>query len=212
MIRVIVAEDMDILRESLKYMIESDSGMEVVGLAANGREAFELCGIHKPDMVLMDIKMPECDGLEGTKLIKTAYPDIKVLILTTFEDEKSIVDSFECGVDGYITKDIMPDQLQQSIKSVMMGLGIMKKNIMHSVADMKSNNQDTCHVYNKSNLNGKEIKLISLIVEGKSYREMGREVGLSEGYVRNMISEILIKLNLKDRVQLAVFAVKNKIV
>ncbi len=86
MIKVVIAEDMDILRESLKYMIESDMEMEVVGLAANGREAFEMCGIHKPDIVLMDSKMPECDGLEGTRLIKSKYPDIKVLILTTFED------------------------------------------------------------------------------------------------------------------------------
>jgi DNA-binding NarL/FixJ family response regulator len=85
-IKDVIAEDMDIVRESLKYMIESDMEMEVVGLAANGREDFEMCGIHKPEIVIMDIKMPECDGLEGTRLIKSKYPDIKVLILTTFED------------------------------------------------------------------------------------------------------------------------------
>ncbi|KNY25246.1 response regulator transcription factor [Pseudobacteroides cellulosolvens] len=212
MIKVVIAEDMDMLRESLKYVIESDADMEVVGLAANGRMAYELCKAHKPDIVLMDIIMPECDGLEGTKLIKSAYPDIKVLILTTFEDDKSIIDALECGVDGYITKDMMPMQLKQSIKSVIAGLGIMKKNIMYSVADRKYLEPEKSPSAQVLDLTSKEKKLISLIVEGKSYKEMGREVGLSEGYVRNMISETLIKLNLKDRVQLAVFAVKNKIV
>lgn len=212
MIKVIIAEDMDILRESLKYMIESDHEMKVVGLASNGREAADLCDIHKPDIVLMDIKMPGCDGIEGTRLIKSAYPYIRVLILTTFEDDKSIVDAFECGVDGYVTKDMTPLQLIQSIKSVIAGLGIMKKNIMYSVADRKFIESESSDKADEVNISAKEKKLISLIIEGKTYKEMGKEVGLSEGYVRNMVSDILIKLNLKDRVQLAVFAVKNKIV
>lgn len=212
MIKVIIAEDMDILRESLKYMIESENDMEVVGLAHNGKEAFELCGKHKADVVLMDIKMPCCDGLEATRLIKSSFPDTKVLILTTFEDEESISMAIKCGADGYITKDILPKQLQQSIKSIMMGLSVVKRNIMNSVVthhDVSNQNDISPEALN---LKDKEKILIRLVVEGKSYKEMGKEICLSEGYVRNMVSEILIKLNMKDRIQLAVFAVKNKIV
>lgn len=212
MIKVLIAEDMDILRESLKYMIESFEDMEVVGLASDGKKALELCRVHKPDVVLMDIKMPVCDGLEGTRLIKSAYPDIKVLILTAIEDENTISDAVNCGADGYITKDILPMQLQQSVKSVIAGLGIVKKSIMNSV--IQKNNSDSAKFTSEdtSNLSDKERTLIRLIVEGKNYKEMGKEVCLSEGYVRNMVSEILVKLSLKDRVQLAVFAVKNKLI
>lgn len=212
MIKVVIAEDMDILRESLKYMIESDSELEVVGLAHNGKEAYELCREHNADLVLMDLRMPSCDGLEGTKLIKASFPDTKVLILTTFEDEESISSAIKCGADGYITKDILPKQLQQSIKSVMMGLGIVKRNILNSVvSNVDSTHQSDVSISNL-NLTDKEMTLIRLVVEGKSYKEMGKEICLSEGYVRNMVSEILIKLKMKDRIQLAVFAVKNKII
>ncbi len=212
MVKVIIVKDMDILRESLKYMIESDSEMEVVGLACNGQEAYELCKEHHPDIVLMDIKMPGCDGFEGTKLIKSSFPNIKVLILTTFEDEKSVFDAISCGVDGYITKDILPHQLQQSIKSVILGLGIVKRNIMSSVVKNSDSNTQKDMDIDALNLTDKEKTLIRLVVEGKSYRDMGKETCLSEGYIRNMVSDIIIKLKLKDRVQLAVFAVKNKIV
>lgn len=212
MIKVVIAEDMDILRESLKYMIESDSELEVVGLAHNGQEAYELCREHKADLVLMDLRMPSCDGLEGTKLIKASFPDTKVLILTTFEDEESISSAIKCGADGYITKDILPKQLQQSIKSVMMGLGIVKRNILNSfVSNIDSTHKSDVSISNL-NLTDKEMTLIRLVVEGKSYKEMGKEICLSEGYVRNMVSEILIKLKMKDRIQLAVFAVKNKLI
>ncbi|HEX9062299.1 MAG TPA: response regulator transcription factor [Clostridia bacterium] len=211
MIKVIIAEDMDILRESLKYMIESDSEIKVVGLAKDGKEAFELCREHKPDIVLMDIKMPDYDGIQGTKLIKSSYPEIKILILTTFDDEKSISDALMNGADGYITKDILPIQLQQSIKGVMIGLGVVKKNIMKSIGKNINSNMDNELTGDIPELSEKEKKLVRLVVEGKTYKQMGSEVCLSEGYVRNMVSEILVKLKLKDRVQLAVFAVKNKI-
>lgn len=212
MIKVIIAEDMNILRESLKYMIESDDEMEVTGLAPDGREAYELCREHHPDIVLMDIKMPVCDGLEGTRLIKSDFPEIKVLILTTFDDEKSISGAINCGADGYITKDIQPIQLQQAIRSVILGLSIIKKNIMDSIAMKIDSVPNPVPDEKPIPLNDKEKVLIQLIVEGKSYKEMGKEVALSEGYVRNMVSDILVKLKLKDRVQLAVFAVKHKII
>lgn len=212
MIKVIIAEDMDILRESLKYMIESDAEMEVVGLAPDGREAFELCCKHNPDIVLMDIKMPICDGLESTRLIKAAFPAVKVLILTTFDDEKSISEAISCGADGYITKDIQPIQLQQSIRSVILGLSIIKKNIMDSIAMKIDSVPNNVPDEDLIPLTDKEKTLIRLIVEGKSYKEMGKEVSLSEGYVRNMVSDMLVKLKLKDRVQLAVYAVKHKII
>ncbi|MDP4180719.1 MAG: response regulator transcription factor [Bacillota bacterium] len=213
MIKVIIAEDMDILRESLKYMIESDPDMEVVGLASNGLEAIDLCRKHKPDIALMDIKMPKCDGIESTKHIRAEIPSTKVIILTTFEDEQSIYNAIEVGVDGYITKDIIPNQLQQSIKTVVCGLGVVNRRILDSIfsimeitPSVEDDNQKFSFELSK-----KEISIIRMVVEGKSYKDMGRELFLSEGYVRNILSDILGKFHLKDRLQLAVFAVKNNI-
>lgn len=213
MIRVVIAEDMDILRESLKYMIESDPEMEVVGLASNGLDAMELCRRHNPDVALIDIKMPKCDGIESSKHIKAASPSIKIIILTTFEDEKSIYDSITAGVDGYITKDIFPAQLQQSIRSVVLGLEVVNRKTMDRIINLMDIDRscNTSNAVDALDLSEKEIKIIRMVAGGKSYKDMAHELFLSEGYIRNILSEILIKLNLKDRLQLAVFAVKNRI-
>ena len=126
MIKVLIVDDQIILRESLKFIIEQDTDINVVGLAGNGAEAFSLCGKLKPDVVLMDIMMPDCDGVEGTRLIKSKYESIKVIILTTFNDEKNVSRAIKSGADGYVLKDISPEQLILAIKSVFNGFSIMQ--------------------------------------------------------------------------------------
>ena len=116
MTRVIIADDQKLLSESLKTIIENDSDICVLDCVENGQQAFERCKNQDVDLVLMDIKMPVCDGIEGTKLIKEKYPQVKVLILTTFEDDKSVYDALKSGADGYILKDITPEELIQAVK------------------------------------------------------------------------------------------------
>lgn len=215
MLRVIIADDQAIIRDGIKLIIEQDSEIKVVGSAVNGREAFELCSSLLPDLVLMDMVMPFHDGIEGTKLIKEKYKQVKVVILTTYVEEEKISDALQNGADGYVFKDMESDELILSIKSIAKGLKVMHENAYCAVLKQMSNsyninnNQENIMNYN---LTERELEIIKLIVYGKSYKEVSSSLFLSEGSVRNAVSAILTKLNLKDRIQLAVFAVKNNIV
>lgn len=215
MLRVVIADDQAIIRDGIKLIIEQDSEIKVVGSAVNGREAFELCSSLLPDLVLMDMVMPFHDGIEGTRLIKEKYKQVKVVILTTYIEEGKISDALRNGADGYVFKDMESDELILSIKSIAKGLKVMHENAYCAVLKQMSishninNNQEDVLNYN---LTERELEIIKLIVYGKSYKEVSSSLFLSEGSVRNAVSAILTKLNLKDRVQLAVFAVKNNIV
>ncbi len=210
MIRIAIAEDMNMLRDSLKFMIESNEEMQVVGLAQNGKELLTICENEKPDLVVMDLKMPVMDGLETTKIIKSKFPYIKVMILSTFDDEGSVAKAIENGVDGYITKDLGVIELHQSIKSVNLGLRIFQDTALSNYAKMSTGNKnnealDIC-------ISEKEKLIIKLIADGKSYKEIGKTIYLSEGTVRNILYNLLGRFNLNDRIQLVAFAVKNRII
>ncbi|TYQ16592.1 UNVERIFIED_CONTAM: DNA-binding NarL/FixJ family response regulator [Acetivibrio alkalicellulosi] len=215
MIKVVIADDIPLLKESLKHVLEDDPDIKVVGMAKNGREAYKICLQEKPDIVLMDLIMPDCDGIEGTRLIKDFNKNTKVVILTLFNSDDNLSRALKNGADGYITKDIGPKELQQTIRSLYMGLGIIQNNLMDNLVrridfDHPVYNKEL--VYEKFKLNEKEIEIIKLIVDGKSYKDMSKVLFASEGTVRNMTSNLLHKLDLKDRIQLAIFAVKNKLV
>lgn len=216
MIKAIIVDDQVILRESLKLIVEQDSEIKVVGLGGNGKEALTLCDQLVPDVVLMDIMMPGCDGVEGTKLIKSKYNSTKVIILTTFNDEENISKALKNGADGYVLKDIKPDELILAVKSVAKGLSIMHQSALNTMTkqigpDIDQSSQKEAPKTD-INLTERELDVISLIVDGKSNKEIAASIYITEGSVKNIITNILDKLNLKDRTQLAVFAVKNNIV
>lgn len=219
MIKVIIADDQKIIREGLKFIIEQDKDIEVLGFAGNGKEAFEQCKALVPDVVLMDIMMPDCNGVEGTKLIKEEMSNIKVIILTTFRDDENISAALRNGADGYVLKDIDTDELILTIKSVFKGLhvihdnafGVVKGKISDNVINEKTGKTEKTE---KSTvpLTQREVEIVRLIVYGKSNKEIAASLFLSEGSVRNMVSSILMKLEFKDRTQLAVYAVKNDLI
>ncbi len=129
MLKVLIADDQKLLRESFKTIIENNGDMKVVACAANGREAYELCGEFNPDVVLMDISMPLCSGTEATKLIKSNYPQIKVLIVTASDDESDVSEAINNGANGYILKNVGTEELMLAIKSTFHGLQIMHKDV-----------------------------------------------------------------------------------
>ncbi len=130
MIRVVIADDLLILRSGLKAILEQADGFEVLGLASNGREAYELAKEHSPDVVLMDMRMPEFDGEMGISLIKGEMPEIKVLVLTTFDDEQTISKAVSSGADGYILKEMESEKVIHAIKSVCEGVSVFEKTFM----------------------------------------------------------------------------------
>ena len=215
MIKVLLVEDQEVIREGIKKLIENDSEITVVGLAGDGRTALKLCKNYQPDVVLMDIVMPECDGIEATSLIKSKYPHIKILILTSFCDDGNTREALKNGADGYISKDINPEALKNAIKNIHSGLTVMDKSLFISTFKKDIFNKEELLASNsikKIFLTEKERQIIKLIVYGKSNKEIAKEIELSEGRVRNIISEILTKFEVKDRTQLAVIAIKKEVI
>ncbi|MCX7710973.1 MAG: response regulator transcription factor [Clostridia bacterium] len=208
MIKVIIADDQPVIRDGLKFIVEQSNEIQVLGCAGHGLEALELCEKLNPDLVLMDIVMPICDGVEGTRLIKEKFENIKVMILTTFNDEDKVEQALKNGADGYILKAIESEELILTIKSVARGLQVIHKNAYNLVLKKLSSEIEA----KDFGLTERESEVIKLIVFGKSNKEIASKLYLTEGSVRNLISSILFKTKLKDRTQLAVFAVKNNII
>ncbi|HEX3045355.1 MAG TPA: response regulator transcription factor [Bacillota bacterium] len=214
MLKILLAEDQVLLRESLKVLLEQEDDLQVVGCASNGREAFELCESLAPDIVLMDILMPECDGVEGTRLIKAKYGSIKVLILTTFDNQENVYAALQSGADGYILKEISSKDLVLAIRNTAKGFGIIHKKTYDQIVNhFQSHTTESSTSGNPVvNLSERELQIIRWIVEGKSSREIADILYLGEGRVKNIITELLKKLNVKDRVQLVVYAIKNNLI
>jgi DNA-binding NarL/FixJ family response regulator len=218
MTTVIIAEDQKLLRESFKNIIENNSDIKVIACATNGKEAYDLCKQYKPNVVLMDLSMPICNGVEATKLIKSKFPSVKVLILTASNDTADVTDAIRNGADGYILKDISTEELIISIRSASLGLGVITKDILNPI--MLNIGKENINYENKSvniaginvSLSEREIKIAAMIVDGKDNKEIGASLFIAEGTVKNIITEIISKLQLKDRTQLAVYAVKNGLV
>ena len=206
MIKVIIADDVLILRSGLKAILEQDDEIEILALAQNGKEAFELCNRYRPDVVLMDMRMPEFDGEYGIKMIKEKLEGIKVLVLTTFDDEETVSKAMAGGADGYILKEMNNENIIQSVKSVYSGVNVLGGNVYKYI-------QQSYTVRDKleQDLTNRERDVIKLVVEGLDNKEIASRLYLAEGTVRNNISKILEKLKLKDRTQLAVYAIKNNL-
>ena len=214
MIKVIIADDLGMLRQGIQVVLEQDSDISVVGLAADGKEAFELCGEHRPDVVLIDMRMPEYDGVYGTKHIKETYPDTKVLILTTFDDDETVSEAMESGADGYILKEMDNTKIIQSVKAVSNGISVLGANVYSGIQKRIASTNRRSEPANSAalELSEREREIIILITEGYDNKNIAQKLFLAEGTVRNIISRMLDKLGLKDRTQLAVFAVKNNII
>ena len=203
MINVILADDVQILRAGLKAVLSSDSDIKVVGEASDGKEAYEMSVRLKPDVVLMDMRMPDYDGGYGTRKIKDTLPDVKVLVLTTFDDKETVDKAIASGADGYILKEMDNDKIINSIKAVAGGINVFCNNIFRSIKKDVMVQQDAKNF----DLTEREIDFLRLICDGYDNKEIASKLFLAEGTVRNGISRLLEKLGLKDRTQLAVFIV-----
>ena len=210
-IRLIIADDEMLIRTGLKITLEASGNVEVLALAENGKAAFEACTIHRPDVVLMDIRMPESNGIEGTKLIKEAFPEVKVLIVTTFQDTEYIVEAVQNGASGYLLKDSSPDAILDGIKVALSGKVVMDTVISEALLTNTSVEKEESFDAKKWGLTTREVELIAQVAKGLSNKEIAQTLFLSEGTVKNNISTILSKLELRDRTQLVIFAYENKL-
>ena len=202
-----IVDDDSLIRESLKVLLELEDDIEVVGTASNGREAYEILDKVNPEIVLMDIRMPEIDGVIGTKLIKQKKQNIKVVILTTFKDDEYIKEAIKNGAEGYILKNQTGESIVESLRAIYRGNVVFEKNVASSVSSMLSDSRKKSYV--EMGITKREFDIMSLVGEGLSNKEISTNLFLGEGTVRNYITVLLEKLNLRDRTQLAIFYLKN---
>ena len=210
--KVLIADDIRILRQGLKAVLEQDRDIEVVALAENGKEAFEQCKVYQPDVVLMDMRMPDYDGAYGIRAIKEHLPEVKVLVLTTFDDEETIDKAVSSGADGYILKEMEDDKVIASVKSVYAGMSIFGDGVyrvMRNRMEQSGGSKTIPVAEDEQHFTDREQDIIKLVAQGYDNKEIATELFLAEGTVRNNISRVLEKLALKDRTQLAVYAVKH---
>lgn len=214
-IKVIIADDIMILRQGLKAVLEQDEQIEVVALAENGKEAFEKSRVYKPDVVLMDMRMPDFDGAYGICAIKEAESQVRVLVLTTFDDEETIGRALESGADGYILKEMEDAEVISAVKGVYGGLNIFGGEVYRTMQGKMAQKQETApsgsrpYAGETPSFTDRERDILRLVAQGCDNKEIAGLLYLAEGTVRNQVSRLLDKLSLKDRTQLAVYAVKH---
>ena len=212
MIKILIADDQELIRESLKIILNSKPDIEVTDAVADGLEVIRSVRENRPDIILLDIRMPRLDGVSCTKIIKEGYPDIKIIILTTFDDDEQVFNALKYGASGYLLKGISMDSLVEAINTVYQGQAMINPDIASKVLRFFSKlavNNENIYVpsENIKTITKNEWVIIEEVSKGKSNKEIAKDLNFSEGTVRNYLSIILDKLELRDRTQLAIWAV-----
>lgn len=214
MIKVLIADDQELIRDSLRIVLSGNPDFSV-STAVNGIDVIRTVRMDKPDVILMDVRMPEMDGVQCTQIIKENYPEIKIIILTTFDDDEYIFSALKHGASGYLLKGISTDKLIEAIHKVYQGNAMINDDIAKKVlimfSQMANRNAEIITVDEKyvEEVTESEWKVIKLVSKGLSNKEIAAELFLTEGSVRNYLSSILKKLDLRDRTQLAIWAVQR---
>lgn len=210
MIHILLAEDQALVRQGIKMMIEQHANFKVAAEAANGKEAVEAFEKHVIDLVLMDVRMPLMTGIEATKRIKSRNPQAKILILTTFADEEYAMEALKLGALGYLLKDADAASLIASIESVLDGGISIDASVAGKVVPRLI--QPNVPQEDLTLLTSRERSILQLVGDGKNNQEIAEMLHLSIGTVKNHVTVILQKLGLRDRTQLAIYAIRNGLI
>jgi DNA-binding NarL/FixJ family response regulator len=213
MIRVMIVDDQPLVRDGLAMLLNLRSEIEIVGTAGDGKEALDKAGQLQPDIVLMDIRMPGTNGVEGTRLLREKQPDIKVLMLTTFKDSELIFDALEQGASGYLLKDMSTDTIVQAILTVHAGGVVLPQDVTAQVLqELKKTKaietEKRSMPDEMGQLTEREVEVLRELGFGLSNKEIAEKLFITEGTVKNHVSNLISKLNLRDRTQAAIFAVR----
>lgn len=205
-IRLLIVDDHEIVREGLETLLAEETSVSVVGQAANGAEALALAAELQPDVILMDLVMPELDGIEATRRIRSAGLASQILVLTSFADDQKVREAIEAGAIGYLLKDVLKADLLRAIQAASQG-----KPTLHPEAQSYLMRQVSAPatVPSKSNLTERELDVLRLIASGQSNKEIAVTLHLTEGTIKGYVSAILAKLGVADRTQAALYAVKH---
>ena len=216
MVKVLIADDQELIRQSLKIVLGTDSEIEITDSVGDGTDVLKSLEKNVPDVILMDVRMPKMDGTVCTKEVKKKYPDVKIIILTTFDDDDFIYSALKYGASGYILKGISMEGLKQAIMTVHRGGSMINPDIATKVVRLFSQMAQSAFAIEVDEKGSDELTksekiIIQRVGQGLSNKEIAGKLYLSEGTVRNNISRILSKLGLRDRTQLAIWAVQTGI-
>ena len=211
-IRVLVADDQSMVRAGFRMLLGGEGDIDVVAEAGNGREAVDKAARFQPHVVLMDIRMPELDGLQATREILAANPDARILILTTFDLDEYIYEALRAGASGFVLKDDPPEQLIAAIRTVAAGDALLSPSITHSVISQFAQIRRPAPPTELEELTSREMEVFRLIARGLSNAEIGEQLFISDTTVKTHVTHVLQKLNLRDRVQAVVLAYQAGIV
>jgi DNA-binding NarL/FixJ family response regulator len=204
MIRLLLVDDQALFRQGLRGLLQLEADFEIVGEAENGQQAIELVAQLQPDVVLMDVRMPVCNGVEATQAIHQRYPWVRILVLTTFDEDEYVWPSLQAGALGYLLKSTSAKQVAAAVRTVAEGHSQLGPTIASKVFSQLGQ-PVTNQLSSIDGLSSSEVEIIKLIGKGQSNREIAKILNLSEGTVRNYVSNILQHLNLRDRTQVALW-------
>jgi DNA-binding NarL/FixJ family response regulator len=209
-VRVLIADDQTLFRTGLARLLGEDPRLTLVGQAADGVDVVKKTAALKPDVVLMDLKMPGLDGVEATAQIVASQPGVKVLVLTTFDADRYVLQALRAGASGYVLKDSEPAAISSSIMAVMSGERVMAGAVANRVLDMLTGASTPKEFYD--GLTGREVEILKLMATGKPNKQIAFSLKISEKTVRNHISHIYEKLQIYDRAQAVLYAVRKNLV
>jgi DNA-binding NarL/FixJ family response regulator len=222
-VRVLLADDQRVVRDGLVLLLGLLPQVEVVGAAADGEEAVERAAALRPDVVLMDLRMPRCDGVEATRRLREQQPDIKVIVLTTYADDRSVIDALRAGARGYLTKDAGGAEIQKALLQVVSGQAVIDPAVQHHLvdaiavgpppppagqADSPAASQEPAGPL-PGGLTPREAEVLGLIAEGLSNAEIAARLVVSEATVKTHVNHLLAKIGARDRAQAVSYAYRS---
>lgn len=207
--KIIICDDQALVREGLEMLLNLDPDIEVVCTAENGKEAVELAEKYEPDIVLMDLKMPVMNGIEATRAIRTAFPEIKVLVLTTYDHDEWLFDAIRAGASGYLLKDARREDIIDAIKGTCQGKTFIDPKVAGKVLRRTADRQIYSPLEITSKLTKREMDVLRLVAKGLSNTDIAEKLHLSKGTIRNYVSAIFVKLQVNDRTQAAILAIQH---
>lgn len=207
--KVVICDDQAIVRDGLELLLKLEKDIQVVGLAGDGVEALELVEKHSPDLVLMDLKMPGMNGVEATRRISLEHPEVRVLVLTTFDDDEWVFDALRAGAAGYLLKDTPRERVIEALRGTQAGKSFLDPGVAGKLIGQVSDRQEQPASMLLEKLSEREADVLSLIARGLSNSEIAGRLHLSEGTVRNHVSAIFAKLDVTDRTNAAIIAIRH---
>lgn len=207
--KILLCDDQAVIRDGLEMLLTLEKDFQVVASAQDGAEALELAQKHKPDLILMDLKMPIMNGIEATREIRKKLPNAKILVLTTYDDDEWLFDAIRAGASGYLLKDTPRQKIIEAIRGTLEGKSFLDPAVAGKVLHQVASNQTQPASILKEKLTERELDVLRLLAKGMPNQDIASQLHLSEGTVRNHVSAILEKLNVSDRTQAAIIAIQH---